>query len=1399
MKKEYKYLSYVIMVGFVGFILCSNVLAVKAPYSGCYGCGNSVGIITRYFQAGDELGSNCSSSRDTKNSCFRSGSAPSNGFTYVSGKKLCKTAYLKYGVESKISDLLSESCGISDISNIDYAFSQNNSCFETNDNTVSGTSAKLNYSISEKSEECGSLLHVRYNYSNDYNYSEVFIPIVISKVDNNVYTETSVTKNACYACTLSGSFENKVEYYWTNNTALLEQRCLDIQEASSYTTSTACSKANGSSSTISFSTVPSIVTTPTVITSCVKCSDGSYKEGSSNCSNSTSGFKKVSESYCKNTFTADNGSLEDGVCNEYKICKRNSDVTINEYDGSGTFKNINYSAVDNCAAVDQIFDAFCLDPSQVGPDVIVNSDTCDNSSATWNYKKDQYIDMNSTFGKALYYLYKDYYLNGATSMQVDTVARYLWFDAIGRGEFQDFADESATYNVTKKDIYKTKTISGTGFDPNSIMNIYNDVLSKANGTVSAAGAVNVNLSKVSDKSANGAFNVRYNVEVSGINNADNSAITLATACDGGMVCTLSNQVTNGDKMTATLTVTGNYNTSVCKEYSVKVVANYSSNNEPRNIILTKASKDVVSTTAQRFLLFKKGGLNATSAGDTLKPDTVACSGCQTGGTFTCVNGTSSQSITEGVDTATNKVSWDTCIVDKTDPAGNSYNIYKSNDNPFCSMSCKEDYDFKLPGGQKNVKQGRYFEFNVDGITHGVVGISGTRTCVSSKINIALFKSQYNAAVEAAVNAYNNYSYNHVMSSQNISFIDDDSPISYTIEPNVTILDNGLTIDRTFYDQEIITIIKKGTINPVTYPTLQFNPGNNYYTVSSSTNSSNNVSITGSRDSYSYNITKNNDNDVFETNAISYQLINKSYLRTVGYDTGTKTCTCTVEGKPFLNTDKNTCNSNGGDYACKAKTEQTNVTYTVYFSNIDEIIKNISGHYKDEAERYLTEYNTQVAIIADLGVKINACSYWNNDYSFNPDIYFKYDESYTSYLTTKPLVKATDYQIDTKVTYCANDPGSTDAAVSTCTDTNGQDTVLNYPSTIKDDGTISTDTIKFKNVARIVAVAKTVNTSNEGASNMVYYKSQVPFYSITADGTVTTNKDTTNATIIANDGLVFPVELKTNVGTHNYYLTFKDIGQYENTRTLGRIMGDKGYFTGTKENPYVCTYDVCAIDDPSCGKTPNVCQNILNTAVCKLDSNTTADDYQQCIKTLLAQSDCCDTVDQYINQASNDENIKFATGKNLENSNNYNNVCPRGKNCTGFKIISQEASASTDTAVVDKTGNLNFDARTASLINLFPNGDNSNSNWDINYSSEATTAIQNIQSLGDAAYAEQYKEYEYVLSSSCMAKIREYNQQQETYDLGYADYTGYIKNSGKESYSNFLKELEDYGCVTVKTK
>lgn len=86
-----------------------------------------------------------------------------------------------------------------------------------------------------------------------------------------------------------------------------------------------------------------------------------------------------------------------------------------------------------------------------------------------------------------------------------------------------------------------------------------------------------------------------------------------------------------------------------------------------------------------------------------------------------------------------------CVIDEvtTVENKNEYKLSKEsnvNNNPYCSVFCKEDMDFNIPKGRYTIN-GRYFSLSMD--------VTSTKTCYSNKIDYAKFESDYNTYLSQA--------------------------------------------------------------------------------------------------------------------------------------------------------------------------------------------------------------------------------------------------------------------------------------------------------------------------------------------------------------------------------------------------------------------------------------------------------------------------------------------------------------------------------------------------------------------------------------------------------------------------------------------------------------------------
>lgn len=94
-----------------------------------------------------------------------------------------------------------------------------------------------------------------------------------------------------------------------------------------------------------------------------------------------------------------------------------------------------------------------------------------------------------------------------------------------------------------------------------------------------------------------------------------------------------------------------------------------------------------------------------------------------------------------------------CILANKDMADNSYKLNDSenasvlNENPYCSVYCKEDYSFSVPYKRETLS-GRFFQIDM--------GIKGQKTCYSSQINYKAYKNDIIKSQEYIYEQYNEY-------------------------------------------------------------------------------------------------------------------------------------------------------------------------------------------------------------------------------------------------------------------------------------------------------------------------------------------------------------------------------------------------------------------------------------------------------------------------------------------------------------------------------------------------------------------------------------------------------------------------------------------------------------------
>jgi len=222
------------------------------------------------------------------------------------------------------------------------------------------------------------------------------------------------------------------------------------------------------------------------------------------------------------------------------------------------------------------------------------------------------------------------------------------------------------------------------------------------------------------------------------------------------------------------------------------------------------------------------------------------------------------------------------------------------------------------------------------------------------------------------------------------------------------------------------------------------------------------------------------------------------------------------------------------------------TKTCYTSEIDtnKFMSDISG-LSTGSEAYQQKVN-----------EYNACVNMEVDYDcFDPKIEYEYEEIYNDQLgENDEFVKNGEIvETDKKTTYCNSG--------------------INDDYSCKDSST--------KEISNIEGVAFTTKFVKSTVKKTGIYKTPSTFYSQHPSGTITTNGNLPNTTLV--NGL--PVSIKTEKGRHQFELRLKNIGEYydQSSCKSGRIMGDENSVLDVKNKEngktgkfmaeYMCYYDV----------------------------------------------------------------------------------------------------------------------------------------------------------------------------------------------------------------------------------
>lgn len=484
-----------------------------------------------------------------------------------------------------------------------------------------------------------------------------------------------------------------------------------------------------------------------------------------------------------------------------------------------------------------------------------------------------------------------------------------------------------------------------------------------------------------------------------------------------------------------------------------------------------------------------------------------------------------------------------CIIGGKDASGNSFHEEEF-ETSYCSVWCKEDYHFTMPGN-KELNSGRYFSLASQ--------IKGTKTCYTSAINTSQFKKDLDEARERVIDAYNDYAVYKAASGKNGELKEDHKVKIYNLswsctqtvdscENNKNSCINSCSVDclntgkpasvcastcRTscacnemndhpgcVSGKEITTEIAEITVNVYEFE-FDFPEIYNYDGSLKNSYTSGNITCSGSKCKY-------RSIDTIEC-ASTCKATSGGYICSSG-----STCKKTQEAQPFSES---------------SVSEKYNL-----FKNAYGVGSTSAGVFSENGKPITPPKSSGIPSNSFIGViaNYNYCSAWEMDYTFDPDMYFWYEDNYMNSVNTNKMETVGNIEVDNKQTElrCA---GSVDNAYETCSSgwTSSYITSSEEMFVCTPNGECGKQTIQIAATSRMKA-----SMNGKGS-----YITPTQFYTIYPSGAVVVAEEGTkieNGNELTN-GL--PVGLGTPAGVYNYTLIVENLGEYYNSDKLGRIWGD----------------------------------------------------------------------------------------------------------------------------------------------------------------------------------------------------------------------------------------------------
>lgn len=606
----------------------------------------------------------------------------------------------------------------------------------------------------------------------------------------------------------------------------------------------------------------------------------------------------------------------------------------------------------------------------------------------------------------------------------------------------------------------------------------------------------------------------------------------------------------------------------CEDYAFEISYTIDDQNSGGTVYLAEYSNsNGASSTFQRFLFYDNDNLiEIKDSFDTCKidcdPDYKIISDCQD----EMLDGTEENEWYSSSYLSNQNIL--SCIINKTDEAGNSlvakscsYDIDLTGNtvsdltnvdngmsdvenNPYCTVSCSEDYyDISFPGVQ-STDSGRYFKIGAT--------ISARKNCYTSEIKYSSFVADIIEAQEIMIEAYNNYqSFSiaaetyAILNTKSCEVLGDGKPVTTTYKDvlygytNSNVIDNDNSGNRYNVNSLVVKTFTgfNGIVSKSTGAIASLNKNNNYEA----------------------------ENDL-----------------------------AMYTGVPCYNP------SNGTIDYTKEELEESVASYKAEFekarANFEEIIKNISScaggnTVTSNFSNYFTSSDS--AYLAT-----NSYKGWEMIFGLNPNIEYTYYENFgtgnveSSYMNLSGLKtdKNNYLQIVSNSNYVNGTFGDTTYTTYGCLYNAGECSGIDYNSA---DNSSAYATRKFayctlekgcETITFYNFPTEEIKISSAEVDKTLEYETPEVFYTAFPSGTIIYSDDSSIADDDGNDVQVelvdgLPVNIKTEQGAYQFSYIVSNLGEYYDTCEGGRINeelsvleGNSNLFSDTTFD-YVCYYKV----------------------------------------------------------------------------------------------------------------------------------------------------------------------------------------------------------------------------------